>query len=128
MINRPFDSIDRADLQKLIDAARPEGRQIDYKSGPPGNGDGDKKEFLADVTSFANTVGGDLLIGVDERREDGRATGIPAALTPLADAAADATILRIEGMLRDGVAPRMAGIRIRRVAVDGGVLLLIRIP
>ena len=72
MINRSFELIGLEDFQSLIDAARPEGRQIEYKSTPPGNADGDKKEFLADVTSFSNTAGGDLLIGLDERRDGDR--------------------------------------------------------
>lgn len=112
---------------EVIDSARPEGRQIEYKREPPGNTDGDKKEFLADVTSFANTVGGDLLIGIDERRDEEQRTGIAGAFAPLV-AATDAQIRRLEGMLRDGVAPRVTGIRIRAVAVEGGVVLLLRIP
>lgn len=128
MINRVFELVNREDLQSLIDAARPEGRQIEYKSALPGNSDADKKEFLADVTSFSNTAGGDLLIGVDERREDGRPTGIASAFVPLAAVVADAEIRRLEAMLRDGVAPRLVGVRIRAVPVADGVVLLLRIP
>lgn len=52
-----------------------EGRTIDYKRELPGNSDGDKKEFLADVSSFANTSGGDLILGVDEN------AGVPIQIT-----------------------------------------------
>jgi hypothetical protein len=41
-----------------------EGRQLDYKEQLPISSDDDKREFLGDVTSFANTAGGDLIYGV----------------------------------------------------------------
>jgi len=39
---------------------------LDYKRDVPGESDQDKKEFLADISSFANATGGDLIYGVDE--------------------------------------------------------------
>jgi predicted HTH transcriptional regulator len=66
MIPKPLDHITEADLQALISDAVPEGRTIEYKRALPGNSDGEKKEFLADISSFANTSGGDLIYGMDE--------------------------------------------------------------
>jgi hypothetical protein len=43
----------------------------DYKRDIYGNSENDKREFLADVSSFANTIGGDIVIGIDE------ASGLP---------------------------------------------------
>ena len=57
---------DKSDLQNLIDHQVREGKVIEYKRDLYGNTDSEKKEFLADVSSFANTVGGDLIIGMDE--------------------------------------------------------------
>lgn len=62
-LNRPLDSVEESDLQELIDNQVPEGKTIEYKEALPGNSDGDKKEFLADVSSFANAAGGDLIFG-----------------------------------------------------------------
>ncbi len=62
-----------SDLLELISNGIEEGREIDYIGT-----DGDKKEFLADVSSFANASGGHLVVGVAE--EDGR----PVAIKPLA--------------------------------------------
>lgn len=59
-----FEAIAEADLLALISNAVSEGRTIDYKRELPGNSDGEKKEFLADVSSFANTSGGDLIFGL----------------------------------------------------------------
>jgi len=66
MINKKIEDITEADLQALIDNKVLEGKTIEYKRELPTNADSGKKEFLADVTSFANTSGGDLLFGIEE--------------------------------------------------------------
>ena len=75
MIQKPLDAITDDDLLALISNKVSEGRTIDYKRELPGNTDSDKKEFLADTSSFANTSGGDLVFGMDE------VAGLPTQLT-----------------------------------------------
>ena len=72
--------IDPEDLQQLIEQKVREGRTIDYKEYLPLHGldqvedpqvrerlrDERKEELLADISSFANTSGGDLIFGVTE--------------------------------------------------------------
>jgi hypothetical protein len=55
-----FDDLSESDLSALIDAEVPEGLLVDYKRDAYGRGDADVKEFLKDVSSFANTAGGHL--------------------------------------------------------------------
>jgi hypothetical protein len=43
-------------LIALIDDGELEGKMIDYKRDRVGQADGDKKEFLYDVSSFANAA------------------------------------------------------------------------
>jgi hypothetical protein len=74
--------ITKADILALI-GNEPEGRIIDYKRDLIGNSDGDKKEFLYDISSFANTQGGYLVIGVEERG------GIPSKIVGLANVNTD---------------------------------------
>lgn len=100
-LNKPLESIDEGDLQELIDNQIPEGKSIEYKEALPGNADGDKKEFLADISSFANAAGGDLIFGI---RED---SGIPVDLCGLQVSDVDAEILRLEGIIQTGIAPRL---------------------
>ena len=61
IFNLPLTQIDAAQLETLRADAVREGRQLEYKETLPGNSDDDKREFLGDVTSFANAAGGDLI-------------------------------------------------------------------
>jgi hypothetical protein len=128
MIQKPFDQIDKTDIESLVTNGVEEGRTIDYKLELPGGKDSEKKEFLADVSSFANAAGGDLLYGVEEQRDgDGKSTGIPKDVPGVAIPNADAEIRRLENIIRDGIRPRIAGIHLR--TVDGfanGPVLIIR--
>ena len=123
MIPRAFEEITEADIAALIENEVQEGRQIEYKLLLPENNDEAKREFLADVSSFANASGGDLLYGVEE--DDGK----PVTATGLADLNTDAEVLRLENILRDGLDPRIPGLRMR--AIDGftqGPILVVRVP
>ncbi len=53
--NKNFEEISESDLTELIEVGVPEGVLIEYKSTGYGNADADVKEFLKDVSSFANT-------------------------------------------------------------------------
>jgi predicted HTH transcriptional regulator len=112
MIPKPFEAIAEADLLALISNAVSEGRTIDYKRELPGNSDGEKKEFLADVSSFANTSGGDLIFGMDE------VEGLPTQLTGFQSANADIEIQRLDSILAFGIDPR---IRYSAKIIQGGV-------
>lgn len=57
MINVPFSSIDKSAIEGLVLDEGREGRTLDNKEGLPTSGRDDRKEFLADVTAFANGAG-----------------------------------------------------------------------
>ena len=75
--NKPLESLEKSDLQSLVENQVPEGKTIDYKQALPGNSDSDKREFLADVSSFANAVGGNLIYGIKEE------SGVPVEVSGL---------------------------------------------
>lgn len=120
---KPVDSITVDDLKRLIEEEVAENRYIEYKESLPGNSDSDKKEFLADISSFANASGGDLIYGI--RAE----SGLPRGLVGVEIGNVEAEFLRLENMIRDGVEPRIIGTRILPIPVNGSkIVLLIRIP
>ncbi|MCE5268433.1 MAG: ATP-binding protein [Planctomycetaceae bacterium] len=123
MIPKQFDDITKADIDALLATGVPEGRTIEYKRTLPGNTDQDKKECLADISSFANAAGGDLLYGLDAQK------GIPSAIPGLEIANADAEIQRLDSMIQTGLDPRIPGVRIKGVGgFPQGPVLLVRIP
>src|SRR5881296_3546665 len=105
----PLDQVNADRLESLRTDGIREGRHLEYKEILPGTSDDEKKEFLADATSFANTAGGDLIYGVKGRRDlAGISTGEIEAIVGLPNLNLDAERLRLENMLRDGVAPRVS--------------------
>jgi hypothetical protein len=107
----PLNRIDAAYLDSLRTDAVAEGRQLEYKEQlPAGTDDETKREFLRDVTSFANSVGGDLIYGVREARDaTGTPTGIPEAIVGLTGVNLDQEKLRLESLLLNGAEPRISG-------------------
>jgi Schlafen, AlbA_2 len=119
--NINFESISESDLAEHISAGVPEGVLVDYKREMYGRSDADAKEFLKDVSSFANTAGGHLIIGVAE------AAGIPTGISAL-HGDPDQDRQRLENLARDGIEPRISGLRMRTLPVNGGYVLILRIP
>ena len=102
-------------MDQLVADKVAESRTLDYKEKLPGQSDGEKKEFLADITSFANASGGDLVFGVAEERDvQNRPTGIPKGITGLGMINVDARKLRLEAVIRDGIEPRLPGCKFMR--------------
>ena len=119
----------KEDIDALVSNTVSESRTLDYKETLPGNSDGDKYEFLADVSSFANSSGGDILYGVREKRDQGKPTGIPEAAAGLSGVTADTAVQRLDSIIRDGIAPRIANVKIVAVpGFDNGPVILVRIP
>jgi hypothetical protein len=101
VIDKPLNQITYADIDQFVREQWPEGKTVEYKRDPYGTRDEDKKELLKDVSSFANTQGGDILIGVDE--DKGVPTGIPGVAVP----DIDKEKLRLEEVIRRGLDPRI---------------------
>lgn len=108
MILKDIDDIKEEDLQALKDNAVSERKTIEYKQSLPKDSDSDKKEFLADVSSFANASGGDIIFGMVEDKK----TGAPKSLDGLSIENPDQEILRLDGIIRDGIEPRIPSVTI----------------
>lgn len=112
MFSKSFDEITKADVDLLIADQVPEGRTLDYKAELPGKSDGQRKEFAADVSSFANAAGGYIVFGVAEAKDgSGKNTGTPDKATGLANTNGDEAILRLESMARANIEPPIPGLR-----------------
>lgn len=113
------------DLQALVDNSVLESKTIEYKQSLPSNSDKDKKEFLADVSSFANASGGDLIFGIIADKK----TGVPKSLGGLIIENIDQEVLRLENMIRDGIATRIPSVTTEPIKLSNSKFaLVIRIP
>jgi Putative DNA-binding domain len=121
LIDMTLDKITEAELNNLISNGIPESLTIDYKRETYGNSDADKHEFLADVSSFANTIGGDIIIGIDE------ASGLPTSFTPFTGNI-DVEVRRLESIALSGIEHRLTNLRIRAIPVAGGHAIIVRVP
>ena len=120
-LDKNFDTIDEATLAALQANGVTEGPTLEFKRDAYGAGDDEKKEFLKDLSALANTIGGHLVIGLNE------VDGAAGPIAPLS-LDVDAELLRLENLARDGIQPRIVGLRMRAVPVRGGHVLVLRVP
>lgn len=100
MINKPLDKIDRNDLEQLLNTVL-ESKTIEYKRQLPTPAYDGRKEFLADISSFANTSGGDLIYGIEEEN------GCPKSIDGVEIDNIDEEVRKYENIIRDGIEPRV---------------------
>ena len=123
MLSKSIHEIGLADLQDLKQNGVPEGKTIEYKREMPANTNDEKAKLLAAVSSFANTAGGDLLLGVEESK------GLPTSFGGVAVADVDKEKARLEQVIASGLEPRLPRLDIHTIPVQGGKhVIVIRVP
>jgi hypothetical protein len=120
MIYKPLNELSMRDFQALLDNGVSESRSLEYKRQLPESTYDSKKEFLADVSSFANSDGGDIIFGIAEE------AGIPTEITGIHSEDFDSAILRLESLIRDGISPRIL-VYLAIVSDDSRTVIVIRI-
>ena len=111
MIGERINDVDVETLRVLVADRVGEGKTLEYKREMPAGGDRERVRFLKAVSAFANTAGGDLLLGVEA------VDGVPTALPGLDLDSPDGETLRLENMIREGLEPRIPRVDIRPVKV-----------
>lgn len=139
IFTKSIDSLERADLDYLLDQGYPEGSQVEYKRDLPhkrggtdpwyqGNAqieDYARNQILAEVVAFANSYGGHLLLGIEESASR---PPIAQAIKPLPRCADLAEKLRLQA--RDSIEPKLPAFHTRGLITepDGSGVVVIRIP
>ena len=122
VFNKSLEEVKESDLLALVGRVA-ESKTLDYKEELHVTTGDEKKEFLHDVSSFANASGGILIYGVTE--DAGLATGVPGI--PVTDA--DKEILRLDGIIQTGIEPKIPGLTIISIDLaNGNKAMIIKIP
>jgi predicted HTH transcriptional regulator len=120
---KPVEEIEESDLLALISNGAMEGKTLEYKRDRIGQSDNDKKEFLYDVSSFANAAGGYLVLGLAEK------DGLPIAVPGLTGINPDEEITRLQQIVRDGIRPPILGLQFAAIPLkNGAAAIVIQIP
>jgi schlafen family protein len=120
MLLKPLREIGLRDLEELIGNVA-EGLQVDFKQAAVGKADAERKEFVADVTAFANASGGDIVFGIVEGPD---AVASQVLGIPVADL--DAEERRLAEIIRNGTEPRLSDFEFKWIdnPPNGHVLIL----
>src|SRR5437899_1646088 len=107
-LTKPLNSINEHDLEVLIAQKENESKSIEYKAALPLDVEKGKDEFRKDVTAFANSAGGDLVVGVDAPK------GVPEAISGfnIGSLTPEQYTLRLTEIIQSRVKPRLQGIGI----------------
>lgn len=127
MITKPIKEFVLEDVKNLISGETPESRVLDYKNGSPlandQDLDQDKIELARDVTSFANTSGGHLIYGMEEKG------GIPIVSNGFNIENEEDFRNRLDQILQAKIEPRLYGIEYQSVKLENGkYIFIIQIP
>lgn len=129
MLDKPLEHIGLVDLQELITEKVREGKAIDYKQAvylldhaDAQVRDKQRNELLKDVSSFANTIGGHLIIGMAEDDQ------IPTAILGVPIADLDNEKNRLDQLIARWLEPRVS-YDIHAIEKEPGkYVLVIRVP
>ncbi len=122
LFGKNIDDIDLTSIKSLIDASASESVNLEFKRDCYGKAYAVKKELLKDISAFANTLGGILIIGIDEDQ------GAASSIVPLPGTDVDNELQRLESIIRSGIEPTIVGLRMRRIDVDSGSVIVIHVP
>lgn len=113
--------LDEQGLRTFLTKRAAEGQYLDYKIALSGESEKEqRREFLKDVSGFANALGGHIVIGAKEPADDlsvdGQLVGI---------ARGDEVAQALENLVRDCTQPRVPGFFIHPVRLATGAWALV---
>ena len=123
ILNKPADEINEDDLKTLIENKVFEKKTIDYKQNLKIKTDGEKKEFLADISSFANASGGQIIYGIKEKN------GVPTEIVGIERENPDTLVSQINSIVQTSIRPKIPGFYVHPIRLDNDrIVIFIEIP
>lgn len=123
MLNKPdLREVNFDDICALRDNQITESHTLDFKRDFPADPQS-RASLAADVVAFANTRGGDLILGADEKG------GVINDFAPIKLSDPDKALLTLQSAFVDLIEPKIPGIHLRAIAVpEGGYIVVVRTP
>jgi predicted HTH transcriptional regulator len=124
MIPYPIERIDADVIRSILgntDLSESTAR-IEYKQAIPTEAESEREPFLGAVCSFANTTGGDVVVGI---RAEG---GVPVEITGVDADDADVESLKLDSVIRSGMDPQLSAFKVWPVRLDNICVFVVRWP
>src|SRR5208282_1661978 len=99
MLPWPLRNLTEENLRESKANERTESQSLEYKRLMLGNTPDEKLELLKAVSAFANTLGGDLVLGIDAP------DGVPTDIIGIPSSEIDKFKLKLESIVRDNLEP-----------------------
>ncbi len=129
LFGKRLGSITAQDILALVSRATSESLELEYKRDLPGGSDGDRHEYLADVSAMANTQGGLIVYGISEKKDDdGKNTGTPEEIVGLPNLNLDVLGQGLRNLALAGLNPQLPSIEFQLLDVDGKNILILGVP
>ena len=123
MLDKPLELLEPSDLMELIENEVGESKRLEYKRELHIETGDERKEFLADISSFANADGGHIIFGIAENDE----SHLPIEVCGVTIDNDDEFIRKIENLIRDSIAPRIPDIKYIIIALNSHKVLVVHI-
>ena len=125
MINNRLEKVTIDEIKSLVENSVCENKCLEYKQELHIDSDSDKKEFLADISSFANSNGGDMIFGIVEDEKE----KIPTNIIGIEYENEDTLIRKLEDFIRQSIQPIILNIEYKVIDLEKNkCILIIRIP
>lgn len=121
VIPRELSKFSKKDVQELVARKEPESPRLEYIESVDLGSRDSRKGLLKEVCAFANTAGGDIMIGI---RDDGTGASAEALGVRNADGLSD----RVTNSIRDSIEPQLV---IEPRIIEGfpnGDIVVLRVP
>jgi hypothetical protein len=129
ILAKNYNSLNFQDIERLVNNKIAESKTLDYKREINIDKGEERKDFLFDIASFANSEGGVIIYGIAETKDNnGQNTGLPEEITGLNIDNFDKLIQKIEDLINSSIEPSIPNITIKPLTKDEKNLLLIGIP
>lgn len=129
LLGKKIENVSEDDIKRLVSNGVSESKTLDYKRELKIETGDDRKEFLYDIASLANTEGGAIVYGIEEQKDSqGQNTGIPSQITGITIHNKDKLIQKVEDLAKNNIEPHLNSLNIKHIIVDGLEILIIGVP